>query len=85
MVEKYPNLKEEVCGSIIGREISSLLDRNLACLMRFGIGMSTFCFKRKESKQEKAHHFSYLREVTKQWAWMVDESTGHEFKGNSKF
>ena len=33
MVERYPNLKEEVGGSIPGCEISFLLDRNmeLAC------------------------------------------------------
>ena len=30
MVERYPNLKEEVGGSIPGSEISSLLDRKLA-------------------------------------------------------
>ena len=30
MVERYPNLKEEVGSSIPGREISSLLDLNLA-------------------------------------------------------
>ena len=28
-VERYPNLKEEVGGSILGCEISSLLDINL--------------------------------------------------------
>jgi len=30
MVERYPNLKEEVGGSIPGFEISSLLDKILA-------------------------------------------------------
>jgi hypothetical protein len=30
MVERYPNLKEEVGGSIPGREISSPLDKKLA-------------------------------------------------------
>ena len=30
MVERYPNLKEEVGGSFPGYEISSLLDRQLA-------------------------------------------------------
>ena len=34
MVERYPNLKEEVGGSIPGREISSLLDINLAFAYR---------------------------------------------------
>jgi hypothetical protein len=29
MVERYPNLKEEVGGSIFGCENSSLLDENL--------------------------------------------------------
>ena len=34
MVERYPNLKEEVGGSIPGCEISSLLDRNMALACR---------------------------------------------------
>ena len=34
MVERYPNLKEEVGGSIPGCETSSLLDRNLALACR---------------------------------------------------
>ena len=34
IVERYPNLKEEVGGSIPGCEISSLLDRNLALASR---------------------------------------------------
>ena len=34
MVERYPNLKEEVGGSIPGHEISSLLDKNLALACR---------------------------------------------------
>ena len=34
MVDRYPNLKEEVSGSIPSYEISSLLDRNLALACR---------------------------------------------------
>jgi hypothetical protein len=49
MVERYPNLKEEVGGSILGCEISSLLDRKTCqmvnCLLFFDVSMLTFCFK----------------------------------------
>ena len=47
MVERYPNLKEEVVGSIPDHEISSLLDRETCqvvnCHLCFGVGMSAFC------------------------------------------
>ena len=46
MVERYPNLKEEVGGSIPGYEISSPLDINLPLfnyLMCFDVVMSAFC------------------------------------------
>ena len=33
-MERYPNLKEEVGGSIAGHEISSLLDGNLELACR---------------------------------------------------
>ena len=46
MVERYPNLKEEVGGSILGCEISSLLDRITCqvvdCTLCFGVGLSAF-------------------------------------------
>jgi hypothetical protein len=46
MVERYPNLKEEVGSSIHGCEISSLLERNICgvvkCLLCFGVGLSAF-------------------------------------------
>ena len=44
MVERYPNLKEKVGGSIPGCEISSLLDKNLALACRPSVSK-----KRKES------------------------------------
>ena len=56
MMERYPNLKEEVGGSIPGYEISSLLDRKTCqvvnCLLCFGIGigMSAFCLKKNFKK-----------------------------------
>ena len=46
MVERYPNLKKEVCGSIPGHEISSLLDikscqvvNYLLCFWRWLVGL----------------------------------------------
>ena len=43
MVERYPNLKEEVGGLIPDYEISSLLDRVtcqvVICLLCFGVGL----------------------------------------------
>jgi hypothetical protein len=54
MVERYPNLKEEVGGSIPSCEISSLLINKtyqmVNCLMCFGARMSAFWFKKKEKK-----------------------------------
>ena len=54
-MERYPNLKEEVGGSIPRCEISSTLDIKLArwsTVLCFGVGMSTSCLK-KEKKREK--------------------------------
>jgi hypothetical protein len=46
MVEKHPNLKEEVGGSIPDCDISSLCDNKtcqvINCLLCFGFGLSTF-------------------------------------------
>ena len=51
MVERYPNLKDEVGGSIPGCEISSLLDKKTCqvvnCLLCFGVGMSTIYLTNK--------------------------------------
>jgi len=53
MMERYPNLKEEVGGLILSCEISSLLDGKICkvvnCLLCFGVGMWTFCLKVNES------------------------------------
>jgi hypothetical protein len=50
MVERYPNLKEEVGGSI-PREICSQLDRRICqvinCLLCFGVGLSAFSLIKK--------------------------------------
>jgi hypothetical protein len=50
MVERYPNLKEEVGGSNPGYENSSLPDEKtcqvINCLMCFGVGMSAICLKK---------------------------------------
>jgi hypothetical protein len=57
MVERYPNLKEEVGGSIPRCEISSLLDGKtcqvINCLLCFGASMSGFCLKKKKKEKEK--------------------------------
>ena len=56
MVERYPNLKEEVGGSIPNCEISSLLDRILPCgqvphmLWRWLVGPLS---KKKIKKEEE--------------------------------
>ena len=44
MMERYPNLKEEVGGSIPDCESSSPLD------IKLGVGMSTFYQKKKKEK-----------------------------------
>jgi hypothetical protein len=52
MVERYPNLKEEVGGSIPSDEISSLPDKKNCkvanCLMCFGARMSAICLPKKK-------------------------------------
>jgi hypothetical protein len=49
MVERYPNLKEEVGDSIPGCVISFLLDRKLAKWSTASCGMSTFYLKFKKT------------------------------------
>ena len=57
MVERYPNIKEEVGGLIPGCDISSLLDIKtcevINCLLCFGARMSAFCLKKKQIKKPK--------------------------------
>ena len=65
MVERYPNLKEEVGGSIPGCEISSLLDRTLSlvvvnCLLCFSIGMSSFCLRLTFKKNQHISSFTLV-------------------------
>jgi hypothetical protein len=54
MVERYPNLKEEVGGSIPDCEIPELLDKETCkvvnCLMCFGVGLSAFYLKNQKEK-----------------------------------
>jgi hypothetical protein len=57
MMERYPNLKEEVGSSIPCYEISSLLDRVLArwnCLLCFGAGLLAFYLKKIKNKKSLA-------------------------------
>ena len=63
MVDIYPNLKEEVGGSIPDYEISSLLDEKACqvvnCLLCFGAGMLAFylknCIYKKKNLLIKTH------------------------------
>jgi hypothetical protein len=55
MVERYPNLKEEVGGLNSGCEISSLPDGKLVrwcnCLLCFGAGLSAFYLTKEEEEE----------------------------------
>ena len=66
MVERYPNLKEEVGNSIPGYEIHSLLDSKTCqvvnCLLCFDVGLSTFCLKKRRKVVEVVGHGPYLIE-----------------------
>ena len=58
MVERYPNLKEEVGGSIPNSEISSLLDKKLARWSTASYALALACRpfvskKKKKKKKEK--------------------------------
>ena len=55
MVERYPNLKEEVGGLILGREISSLLDKNLALACRPSVSNKTKTKKKKPHNNLQTH------------------------------
>jgi hypothetical protein len=60
MVEKYPNLKEEVGNLNLSYEISSLLDGKTSqvinCLLCFGASMSAFCLTKKQKKTKENTH-----------------------------
>ena len=65
MVERYPNLKEEVGGSIPNCEISSLLDRKLARWSSASYALALACrpsgfFKKKNKKKQLHGHGSWL-------------------------
>ena len=55
MVERYPNIKEGVGGSIPGYETSSLLNKKTCqvvnCLLYFGDGLLAFYNQKKEKKK----------------------------------
>ena len=63
MVERYPNLKEEVGDSIPACEIFSLLDRitcqAVDCLLCSDAGLSAFC--RKKEKRKRKRKVTYLK------------------------
>jgi hypothetical protein len=68
MMERYPNLKEEVGSSIPDYEISSLLDKKtyqvVNCLMCFDVGLSAFSkkiYKKEKKRKEKDCQASYQR------------------------
>jgi hypothetical protein len=55
-VERYPNLKKEVGGSIPDCEIFSLLDKKtchvVKRLMCFGVGLSAIYLKKRKRKTQ---------------------------------
>ena len=59
MMERYPNLKEDVGGSIAGCEMSSLLDGNLSggqvspVLWRWHVGLLSQKGKEKKKKKKR--------------------------------
>ena len=58
MVERYPNLKEEVGGSILDCEISRLLDKKLTRWSTASCALALTCrpskkFKKRKEKKEK--------------------------------
>ena len=57
-MERYPNLKKEVGGSIHVYETSSLLDRKtfqvINCLMCFDDDLSTFCLNKTKTSTWKS-------------------------------
>ena len=53
MVERYPNLKEEVGGSIPGCEISFLLDKKL---VRWSIASCAMTLACRPSVSKRMHH-----------------------------
>ena len=57
MVERYPNLNEEVGNSISGCEISSLLEKKtcqvINCLLCFGVDLLAICLKKEKEKEKK--------------------------------
>ena len=60
MAERYPNLKEEVGGSIPGCEISSLIDGKLARWSTASCALALTCqpsiSKRKRKRKRKSRH-----------------------------
>jgi hypothetical protein len=61
MVERYPNLKEEVGGSIPDYDISSLLDiktcQVVNCLLCFGAGLLVFYLKKKRKETHSPYEY----------------------------
>ena len=53
MVDKYPNLKDEVGGSIPSYEISSLLDKILAKLSTASYALALACRPSASNKEKR--------------------------------
>jgi hypothetical protein len=55
-VERYPNLKKEVGGSIPGCEISSLLDKNLVrwSTVSYALALDCWPFVSKKKKKKES-------------------------------
>ena len=56
MLERYPNLKEEVGGSIVGCEISSLLDGKLARWSTASCALALACWPSVSKQHNNVIH-----------------------------
>ena len=65
MVERYPNLKEEVGGSNPGCEISSLLDGNLVRWSTASCALALACRPSVSKKKKKR-----IRVTSVEWTWL---------------
>ena len=70
MVERYPNLKEEVGGSISGCEISSLFDKELAkwstASYALALAYRSSVSNKKRKRKKPPNRFQYLQIIRNQ-------------------
>ena len=59
MVERYPNLKEELGGSILGCEISSLLDRRIVMWSTTSRALALACRPAASKNKNKKNRLKF--------------------------